>query len=221
MVEIAPHLSLLPLSFVIFQNNPKTNLLFKTPSDKLLYQLAKKKFTNMREQDKPLNDLPRKSIIAIYPDGRMYQGILIDDLELNECDPGKRQQSYGVKTLTEGGRYEGMFEGSHRTGQGKQTFKDGTCYEGSFVAGKRHGYGTLTYPDGTIFRGPYANDARNGYGQYSFKDGSTYTCMFMDNLQYGKETYMYPDGSIVQGSFSKINEDMLARTKQAAMKAKL
>lgn len=112
--------------------------------------------------------------------------------------------------------------------QDEKTVKTGTInckhnisYEGPLVAGRRHGLGTLKYFDGTIFIGMFANDRRNGAGEYTFMDGSTYACIFMDDLQHGKARYVYPDGSCVIGSFSEINENMLARTKQAAQRAKL
>jgi len=55
----------------------------------------------------------------------------------------------GIKTFSDGTRYEGEFRGGYPHGRGIVTFPNGTRYEGEWRDGDRHGQGIVTLPDGT------------------------------------------------------------------------
>lgn len=55
----------------------------------------------------------------------------------------------GVKTFSDGSRYEGEFQNGRMHGRGMVTFSNGTRYEGEWRDGDRHGEGIVTLPDGT------------------------------------------------------------------------
>ncbi len=55
----------------------------------------------------------------------------------------------GVKTFSDGSRYEGEFQNGRMHGRGRVTFPNGARFEGHFRDGERHGQGIVTLPDGT------------------------------------------------------------------------
>lgn len=55
----------------------------------------------------------------------------------------------GVKTFSDGSRYEGEFQNGRMDGRGRVTFPNGTRYEGEWRDGDRHGQGIVILPDGT------------------------------------------------------------------------
>ena len=53
-----------------------------------------------------------------------------------------KNEGYGVYTLKNGGRYEGMFHNDLYHGYGKETWANGASYEGEFLEGEKQGQGT-------------------------------------------------------------------------------
>ena len=75
---------------------------------------------------------------------------------------------FGVKTFSNGDRYEGTWVLGKMEGKGKYVSHEGWTYEGQFKFDQRHGVGKTYYPSGDIVCGAYYNDRfRNGNFQWA------------------------------------------------------
>jgi hypothetical protein len=77
------------------------------------------------------------------------------------------KHGHGVKSWTNGDRYEGEFAEDRREGRGKYTWGrgpwEGQSYEGGYLADQRHGEGIYRFASGDVYKGPWAEDRITGY----------------------------------------------------------
>ena len=147
-----------------------------------------------------------------YPDGSVYEGVLVDDKRHGEGKytyadddlyegawaDGKRHGE-GKYTYADGELYEGAWADGKRHGQGKRTCADGDVYEGAWVDGKWHGQGKYTYANGGVYEGAWADAKWHGLGKYTFADGVVYEGAWVDDKRHGQGKYTNRDGDVWRG----------------------
>ena len=102
--------------------------------------------TNLPERDKRRKNGSNGTYTFVYL-GQLRAGLM---------------EGLGVKTWSNGDKYEGMFRDDKKHGQGIHRWPDGSIYEGSYENGKRHGRGKMTYPDGRVEDGLWKDDIFQG-----------------------------------------------------------
>lgn len=126
-----------------------------------------------------------------YRSGAIYQG---------DFSQGK-SNGKGILTFTNGNKYLGDWQDSHRQGQGKLFFREGHTYVGGFVKSKMRGKGVMSYVNGDSYDGNWENDRPNGDGEYSFNNGDRYEGNFINGSFDGPGTMFYEDGSRYEGDW--------------------
>lgn len=124
-----------------------------------------------------------------YRSGAIYEG---------DFRQGK-SNGKGILTFTNGNKYLGDWQDSHRQGQGKLLFREGHTYVGGFVKSKMRGKGIMRYVNGDSYDGDWENDRPNGSGAYSFNNGDRYEGNFANGSFDGEGTMFYGDGSRYEG----------------------
>lgn len=68
-----------------------------------------------------------------------------------------------------------MFKNNKKEGFGVKTWSNGSKYEGQWFNDKMHGEGTFTWEKGDVYQGQYKNGLREGKGTKSWASGTEYT----------------------------------------------
>ncbi|MEW6429079.1 MAG: SH3 domain-containing protein [Thermodesulfobacteriota bacterium] len=137
-------------------------------------------------------------------------------------DPDRLRGSWqGQRTMADGSRYIGQFNGGVFDGQGILLFADGRKYTGGFKDGlfngrgkmemamggydgewqngQFHGQGTLTRFDGSRLIGRWRDGSWVGDGKYVSPQGDVYEGEWQGTLFHGQGTMTFHDGRIQKG----------------------
>lgn len=88
-----------------------------------------------------------------------------------------------------------------RHGKGKMTYVDGSCYEGDWQRGVRQGSGRLV-ADSAVYEGGFRDDLFNGQGELvQAKDGRVYRGGFRDGAFDGSGELRLDSGEAFKGQF--------------------
>ena len=130
------------------------------------------------------NGLPKGYVKITYPNGIIFDGIIIDSELGNYLKNVK-----GTTTYPNGEKYEGEFKDGEFHGQGTFTSPDREKYVGEFKDGEYHGQGTFTYPDGTKYVGKVKDGECHGQGTFTSKDGEKFVGEWKDDKEWNITEY--------------------------------
>ena len=118
---------------------------------------------------------------------------------------------HGVKTWSDGRRYEGQWQNGEMHGIGDWISSDGfEMYNGSFKDNKRDGFGALVFnKTSSIYRGNFSSHKMNGLGTYLCTNSVFIEANFVDNFIQGKVKVKWQkianlEGYCVNGYFDGI-----------------
>lgn len=114
---------------------------------------------------------------------------------------GGEISGHGVKTWSDGRRYEGEWLIGEMHGQGNWISSNGNeTYTGTFMNNKREGFGTLEVKrPSSIYNGSFSLHRFNGAGTYHCKNKLLIEALFIDNFIQGKAVVLWMDVANFKG----------------------
>merc|ERR1712014_207860 len=90
--------------------------------------------------------------------GRGRLNELIDCFINSNGDGDDKELRQEIRTLGNGAKYEGEWNGKQRHGYGVQVWVGGARYQGQWKNDKAHGAGKFSHQNGDVFEGQWQDD---------------------------------------------------------------
>ena len=123
------------------------------------------------------------------------------DGERYEGDFVDGELTRGVYTWADGNRYEGEWRNYEPHGRGVFTWADGGRYEGDFIDGNRTGRGVYTWANGNRYEGDFVSGKRTGRGVFTSAEGRRYEGDYRDGKWHGRGVSTSSNGSSYEGNW--------------------
>ena len=158
-------------------------------------------------------DINSVSVKKEYPNGDIYEGILIKDLKEVKGTLIRNKKSSFLRDLKAAQEKRKIIFYCANTEAAKKKFPDeklngrdiffyeGDKYEGEFNKDQIHGKGIMTWKNGNRYEGEFKNNFFDGEGKLEFASHSNYVGQFVEGMQTGKGVFSYSNGDKYDGEW--------------------
>ncbi len=157
-------------------------------------------YTSPKTKKKAVISSPNISVRIEYPDGLVYEGDFIFNIN-NDLVREGIGKSYNLNNLI---KYEGEWKDDGINGFGIKDYGGGLTEKSFFTNGKLIGNGKLElhYSNGNVYIGNHFNGVENGEGVLLYKTGEKYEGSFKNHMFNGEGAYYNSFGKLIyKGSF--------------------